>query len=131
METYGELAALLEKAAELVRKQAEENEALKAREAEREAARRKWGMLADLPDVITAKEIAAFLRVNPGTVYEMFKAGKIKSFGGGANGKSIRCMKVDFIDWLDRERDGGGRRAQEEDYSIPDKITKGRRLRVC
>ena len=110
METYGELAALLEKAAELVRKQAEENEALKAREAEREAARRKWGMLADLPDVITAKEIAAFLRVNPGTVYEMFKAGKIKSFGGGANGKSIRCMKVDFIDWLDRERDGGGRR---------------------
>lgn len=131
METYGELAMLLEKAAELVRKQAEENEALKAREAEREAARRKWGMLADLPDVITAKEIAAFLRVNPGTVYEMFKAGKIKSFGGGANGKSIRCMKVDFIDWLDRERDGGGRRAQEEDYSIPDKITKGRRLRVC
>ena len=131
METYGELAALLEKAAELVRKQAEENEALKAREAEREAARRKGGMLADLPDVITAKEIAAFLRVNPGTVYEMFKAGKIKSFGGGANGKSIRCMKVDFIDWLDRERDGGGRRAQEEDYSIPDKITKGRRLRVC
>lgn len=131
METYGELAALLEKAAELVRKQAEENEALKAREAEREAARRKWGMLADLPDVITAKEIAAFLRVNPGTVYEMFKAGKIKSFGGGANGKSIRCMKVDFIDWLDRERDGGGRRAQEDDYVIPDKITKGRRLRVC
>lgn len=131
METYGELAMLLEKAAELVRRQAEENEALKAREAEREAARRKWGMLADLPDVITAKEIAAFLRVNPGTVYEMFKAGKIKSFGGGANGKSIRCMKVDFIDWLDRERDGGGRRAQEEDYSIPDKITKGRRLRVC
>ena len=131
METYGELAALLEKAAELVRKQAEENEALKAREAEREAARRKWGMLADLPDVITAKEIAAFLRVNPGTVYEMFKAGKIKSFGGGANGKSIRCMKVDFIDWLDREREGGGRKAQEEDYSIPDKITKGRRLRVC
>lgn len=131
METYGELAALLEKAAELVRKQAEENEALKAREAEREAARRKWGMLVDLPDVMTAKEVAAFLRVNPNTVYEMFKAGKIKSFGGGANGKSIRCMKVDFIDWLDRERDGGGRRAQEEDYSIPDKITKGRRLRVC
>ena len=131
METYGELAMLLEKAAELVRKQAEENEALKAREAEREAARRKWGMLVDLPDVMTAKEVAAFLRVNPNTVYEMFKAGKIKSFGGGANGKSIRCMKVDFIDWLDRERDGGGRRAQEEDYSIPDKITKGRRLRVC
>lgn len=131
METYGELAMLLEKAAELVRKQAEENEALKAREAEREAARRKWGMLVDLPDVMTAKEVAAFLRVNPNTVYEMFKAGKIKSFGGGANGKSIRCMKVDFIDWLDRERAGGGSQAQEEEYTIPDKITKGRRLRVC
>jgi hypothetical protein len=61
----------------------------------------------------------------------MFKAGKIKSFGGGANGKSIRCMKVDFIDWLDSERAGGGSRAQEEEYTIPDKITKGRRLRVC
>lgn len=129
--TYKDLASLLERAAELVRKQEEENIALRQREQAREANRCKYGMLADLPDVITAKEIAAFLRVNPGTVYEMFKAGKIKSFGGGANGKSIRCMKVDFIDWLDRERDGGGRRAQEEDYSIPDKITKGRRLRVC
>ena len=130
METYGELAALLEKAAELVRKQAEENEALKAREAEREAARRKWGMLADLPDVITAKEIAMFLRVNPTTVYEMFKCGKIKSFGGGANGKSIRCMKTDFIAWLDAERNRQHGETAEEVY-VPTTITKGaRRLQL-
>lgn len=130
METYGELATLLEKAAELVRKQAEENAALRAREAEREAARKKWGMLADLPDVITAKEIGAFLRINPTTVYEMFKTGKIKSFGGGANGKSIRCLKTDFIDWLERERNKAYGQPDEEEYTIPDKIQRGRRLKV-
>ena len=130
METYGELATLLEKAAELVRKQAEENEALRAREAEREAARKKWGMLADLPDVITAKEIGAFLRINPTTVYEMFKTGKIKSFGGGTNGKSIRCLKTDFIDWLERERNKADGQPDEEEYTIPDKIQRGRRLKV-
>lgn len=130
METYGELATLLEKAAELVRKQAEENAALRAREAEREATRKKWGMLADLPDVITAKEIGAFLRINPTTVYEMFKTGKIKSFGGGANGKSIRCLKTDFIDWLERERNKAYGKSEEEEYTIPDKIQRGRRLKV-
>ena len=129
METYTDLATLLEKAAELVRKQGEENEALRAREAEREANRRKWGMLADLPDVITAKEIAAFLRINQTTVYEMFKAGKIKSFGGGANGKSIRCMKSDFIDWLENERNKAPGQPREE-YAIPEKIQRGRRLKV-
>ena len=129
METYNDLATLLEKAAELVRQQAEENQALRAREAEREAARQKWGALADLPDVLTAKEIAGFLRINPTTVYEMFKAGKIKSFGGGANGKSIRCMKADFIDWLENERNRAPGQPREE-YTIPDRIRRGRRLKV-
>lgn len=129
METYTDLATLLEKAAELVRQQAEENEALRAREAEREAARKKWGTLADLPDVLVAKEIAAFLRVNPGTVYEMFRTGKLKSFGGGSNGKSIRCMKADFIDWLENERSKAPGQPHEE-YTIPNKIQRGRRLKV-
>jgi hypothetical protein len=129
METYTDLATLLEKAAELVRKQGEENEALRAREAEREANRRKWGMLADLPDILTAKEIATFLRMRPTTVYEMFRAGKIKSFGGGVNGKSIRCMKADFIDWLENERNRAPGQPREE-YAIPEKIQRGRRLKV-
>ena len=130
--TYKDLALLLEQAAELVRRQAEENEALRLKEQEYEQARRKYGTLADLPDVITAKEIAAFLRINQNTVYEMFKAGKIKSFGGGANGKSIRCMKVDFIEWLDRERNQTHEESHRETYEIPTmKITKGeRRLKV-
>lgn len=130
--TYKDLALLLEQAAELVRRQAEENEALRLKEQEHEQARRKYGMLADLPDVITAKEIAAFLRINQNTVYEMFKAGKIKSFGGGANGKSIRCMKVDFIEWLDRERNQTHEESHRETYEMPTmKITKGeRRLKV-
>ena len=130
--TYKDLALLLEQAAELVRRQAEENEALRLKEQEHEQAHRKYGMLADLPDVITAKEIAAFLRINQNTVYEMFKAGKIKSFGGGANGKSIRCMKVDFIEWLDRERNQTHEESHRETYEMPTmKITKGaRRLQV-
>ena len=130
--TYKDLALLLEQAAELVRRQAEENEALRLKEQEYEQARQKYGTLADLPDVITAKEIAAFLRINQNTVYEMFKAGKIKSFGGGANGKSIRCMKVDFIEWLDRERNQTHEESHRETYEVPTmKITKGeRRLKV-
>lgn len=130
--TYKDLALLLEKAAELVRRQAEENEALRLKEQAYEQARQKYGTLADLPDVITAKEIAAFLRINQNTVYEMFKAGKIKSFGGGANGKSIRCMKVDFIEWLDRERNQTREESTRETYEMPAmKITKGvRRLKV-
>lgn len=89
-------------------------------------------MLADLPDVITAKEIAAFLRINQNTVYEMFKAGKIKSFGGGANGKSIRCMKTDFIEWLDRERTQAQQgKSSQENYEMPTLITKGaRRMQI-
>ena len=130
--TYKDLALLLEQAAELVRRQAEENEALRLKEQAYEQARQKYGALADLPDVITAKEIAAFLRINQNTVYEMFKAGKIKSFGGGANGKSIRCMKVDFIEWLDRERNQTHEESHRETYEMPTmKITKGaRRLKV-
>jgi len=130
--TYKDLALLLEQAAELVRRQAEENEALRLKEQAYEQARQKYGTLADLPDVITAKEIAAFLRINQNTVYEMFKAGKIKSFGGGANGKSIRCMKVDFIEWLDRERNQTHEENHRENYEMPTmKITKGaRRLKV-
>lgn len=129
--TYKDLALLLEQAAELVRQQEAENEALRQREAEREAARRKYGALADLPDVITAKEIAAFMRVSQCTVYEMFKAGKIKSFGGGANGKSIRCMKTDFIAWLEAERNQAEAQREAEASAVPMTIKKGaRRLKL-
>lgn len=124
--TYKDLASLLERAAELVRQQAKENEALRERDRAREADRMKYGMLADLPDVLTAKEIAIFLRVNPTTVYEMFRCGKIKSFGGGVNGKSIRCMKTDFIEWLDRERNGRDADAQENVFT-PAPVKKGER----
>ncbi len=125
--TYKDLATLLERAAELVRQQAAENDALRERDRQRESFRRKYGMLVDLPDVITAKEIAQFLRVNPNTVYEMFKCGKIKSFGGGANGKSIRCMKTDFIAWLDGERNRSRNEAEEKEKFVPVTIAKGAR----
>ena len=129
MNTYKDLAELLERAADLVRKQEEENEALRRKEQEHEQARQQYGMLADLPDVLTAKEVAAFLRIHPNTVYEMAKAGKIKSFGGGANGKSIRFMKSDFIDWLNSEREQSTHGAGEPERTVPRIIPKGVRRR--
>ena len=121
------IAELLEKTAQLVRHQDAELAALRQKDVEREALRKRLGSLADLPDVLTANDVASFLRIKPATVYQMFKAGKIISFGGGAAGKSVRCMKSDLLDWLDRERRQG--RAVSPEVTAPLKIIKGQRRR--
>lgn len=54
-----------------------------------------------LPDVLVAEDIARYLRKSRYTVYEYLKIspehGGIKSFEAG---RSIRCMKSDFAQWL-------------------------------
>ena len=109
MTENGSIAELLETAARLVRAQEDEVRKLREQAADQAAARRRMGSLADMPDVLTAKDISEFMRVRPSTVYAMFKAGKIRSFSGGASGKSVRCMKADFIEWLEHERRQIGR----------------------
>ena len=120
------IADLLETAARLVRKQEDEIRKLREQEADKAATRRRLGSLADMPDVLTAKDISEFMRVRASTVYAMFKAGKIRSFGGGASGKSVRCMKADFIEWLEHER-RQSRNDEDGDVVIPMRIAKGRR----
>ena len=119
------IADLLEKTAQFIRRQDEELADLRQREADREAQRQRLGALADLPDVLTAKDVAIFLRIKPATVYQMFRAGKIPNFGGGAAGKSVRCMKADLIEWLDRERQGD--KSMDSDAAMPLRIVKGQR----
>ena len=100
-----------------------DNKRLMARVAELEGRRLQYGQLDSLPDVLTAQEIAKFLRIHRDTVYEMFRVGKIPSFGGGAQGKSLRCMKQDFIDWLSSQR--AGRPVETE--AVPIHVVKGQR----
>lgn len=126
MTENGSIAELLETAARLVRAQEDEVRKLREQAADQAAARRRMGSLADMPDVLTAKDISEFMRVRPSTVYAMFKAGKIRSFSGGASGKSVRCMKADFIEWLEHER-RQSRNDEDGDVVIPMRIAKGRR----
>lgn len=56
----------------------------------------------DLPNILTAQDIAKFLRVGPKVVYELMNLppahGGIPSFRVGRRGK--RVEKADFLRWL-------------------------------
>lgn len=58
-------------------------------------------MFDGLPDILTAQHIADYLHVSRYTAYQYLKIspeyGGIKSF---ETGRSVRCMKSDFADWL-------------------------------
>ena len=51
----------------------------------------------DLPEVMTADEVAAFLRVNPKTVYAAVAAGQLP---GRRVGKRIVFWRDALLDWL-------------------------------
>jgi len=61
----------------------------------------------DLPNILTAQDIAKYLRVSPKVVYELMGIspahGGIPSFRVGRRGK--RVEKADFLRWL-AERKG-------------------------
>jgi excisionase family DNA binding protein len=55
----------------------------------------------DLPEIITAQQIADYLQISRKTVYELLQINP--EYGGIKNisiGASKRVEKVDFIDWL-------------------------------
>lgn len=85
-----------------------ENRELHAELKAIEDARRKHGQLADMPDVLTAQEIATYLRISKQTVYDIMRKpvelGGLPSFGGGDSRRSIRCLKTDFMEWLESQR---------------------------
>ena len=51
----------------------------------------------ELPEVMTAEEVAKFLRVNIKTVYESFKAGQIP---GRRVGKRVVFWRDALLEWL-------------------------------
>lgn len=69
------------------------------------AERLPQAALAHLPEVLTARDIADFLRVNVRRVYDNLQ---LKPTAGGIPhvriGKQMRIQKSDFIAWMDQQR---------------------------
>lgn len=64
----------------------------------------QWTSLRELPDVLLADDIAKYLHKSKQTIYTLFK---IPPEHGGIpvirdNGRARRCLKSDFIAWLQR-----------------------------
>lgn len=57
--------------------------------------------ISDLPDVLTAQEVADFLQISKEHVYAMIRREEIPFF---KLGRLVRIPKQDFIKWID---DGG------------------------
>lgn len=67
--------------------------------------------MEELPDRLTAKDIAAHLRVSTRRVYEHFKLSPV--LGGIPNfnfGKTIFVDKSDFIDWKEAQKQKNSQR---------------------
>lgn len=67
--------------------------------------------MEELPKILTAQDIAKYLRVSRGSVYELMKlnpsSGGIPSFDIGL---SKRVERKDFLDWVEsRKREKAGR----------------------
>lgn len=64
--------------------------------------------LESLPEILTAQDIADYLKISRGSVYELFKA---KPECGGipniAIGISKRVEKADFIRWMQNKKKAG------------------------
>jgi excisionase family DNA binding protein len=52
----------------------------------------------ELPAVLTVKEAAEFLRVNPKLIYELAAAGEI---GSAKIRRTVRIYRDDFLKWLE------------------------------
>ena len=114
-----------------------ENRELHAELKAIEDARRKHGQLADMPDVLTAQEIATYLRISKQTVYDIMRKpvelGGLPSFGGSDSRRSIRCLKTDFMDWLESQRAERDARAGGTDniVSLPTVKKGARRQKIA
>jgi len=64
--------------------------------------------LEELPDILTAKHISAYLSLSKHRVYELLRinpsAGGIPSFNIG---KSVRTKRNDFLNWLEKQQNAG------------------------
>lgn len=54
---------------------------------------------SELPDIMNVDELAKFLRVNPKTIYDMFKFGELP--GAQKARGTIRIRKAAVLAWLD------------------------------
>lgn len=65
----------------------------------------KQPSLDELPEVLTAQDIADFLRVNVRRVYDNLQ---LKPQAGGIPhvrlGKQMRIEKTDFVSWMDTQK---------------------------
>jgi len=52
-----------------------------------------------MPDLLTAREVAAYLRLNPATVYRLAQAGEIPAVKVGRVWRFSRAL---LDEWLDR-----------------------------
>lgn len=61
--------------------------------------------MENLPEVLTAEDIAGYLRINIRRVYDNLK---LTPGAGGIPhvrlGKQMRIQKADFIAWMDKQR---------------------------
>lgn len=62
--------------------------------------------LADESPLMTVREMAAFLKVAPGTVYKMVEHKALPVIRLGTKGRSLRFRRADILKWL--EASGGG-----------------------
>lgn len=58
------------------------------------------GKLEQMPDVLTAEEIAKLMRASVGTVYRAISEGRLKAFRAGASGKAYRAWKEDVLEYI-------------------------------
>ena len=61
--------------------------------------------LDEIPDVMVAQDIADYMHISRYKVYGLMKTspeyGAIPCFGSG---RSVRCMKADFVQWLELQK---------------------------
>ena len=66
---------------------------------------RSNGELEESP-LMTVREMAAFLKVAPGTVYKMVEHKALPAIRLGAKGRSLRFRRADIVRWLEACRGG-------------------------
>ena len=73
--------------------------------------------LDEIPDVMVAQDIADYMHISRYKVYELMKTspeyGGIPCFGSG---RSVRCMKADFVQWLELQK-----QARKQKYIAADR----------
>ncbi|HCS10992.1 MAG TPA: DNA-binding protein [Clostridiales bacterium] len=56
--------------------------------------------LDNLPDIITVKELAEFLKISVSTIRRAISSGELKSFKAG---KNVRIEKESVMEWLEQK----------------------------